>query len=182
MSNSPAFPSWLYEPPPPPPPPAPPTRWAAFGFVTVIAGLILVVVAFKYMCKVIPEANDPLARQGRHHTAASSTAQRRRPPREPRDDGEQRLPGPTPPTLPAFAYHRSLKKKVVDTGGEEAAACAVCLGAFGSGEMVRLLPVCLHLYHAECIDPWLLKHSTCPVCRSETDPTMVIDVSQLPTV
>jgi hypothetical protein len=49
----------------------------------------------------------------------------------------------------------------VTGGGEEAATCSVCLGAFESGEKVRLLPVCLHLYHVECIDPWLDAHSTC---------------------
>ena len=84
--------------------------------------------------------------------------------------------------LAGGVHHFSLQRKVADTAGEEAAACAVCLGAFEFGEMVRLLPVCLHLYHAECIDPWVRKHSTCPVCRSETDPTVVMDVSQLPPV
>ena len=55
-------------------------------------------------------------------------------------------------------------------GSEEAAAtCSVCLGAFQVGETVRLLPVCLHLYHVECIDPDA--HSTCPLCRSGTDST-----------
>lgn len=182
MSNSPAFPS-LYE---PPPPPAPPSRSTALA--AVIVGIILAVVAFKYICKIVPVPTEPLDRQGRHHTPASA-AHLRRPSREPRDGEQlredfdrQRLPGPTPPSLPAFAYNRALQKKVADTGGDEPAACAVCLGAFESGEMVRLLPVCLHLYHAECIDPWLLKHSTCPVCRSETDPTVVIDVNQLPPV
>jgi E3 ubiquitin-protein ligase RNF38/44 len=97
-------------------------------------------------------------------------------------DDRSRLPSPTPSLPAAFAYNRSLQRKVVDTAGEEVAACPVCLGAFEFGEMVQLLPVCLHLYHAECIDPWLRKHSTCPVCRSETDPMAVMDVSQLPPV
>jgi hypothetical protein len=61
--------------------------------------------------------------------------------------------------LPAFKYSRAVKHNV--TGGEEAAAtCSVCLGAFQLGEKVRLLPACLHLYHAECIDLWLDVHST----------------------
>ena len=63
-----------------------------------------------------------------------------------------------------------MRHNVTGTGGEEAATCSVCLGAFLVGETVRLLPVCLHLYHVECIDPWLDAHSTCPICRSGTDP------------
>jgi hypothetical protein len=81
--------------------------------------------------------------------------------------------------LPSFKYNRSVKHNVAG-GGEDAATCSVCLGAFQLGETVRLLPVCLHLYHVECIDPWLDAHSTCPICRSDTDPTM--DVTRLPPV
>jgi E3 ubiquitin-protein ligase RNF38/44 len=67
-------------------------------------------------------------------------------------------------------YSRSVKHNLPG-GGEDAATCSVCLGEFLLGETVRLLRVCLHLYHAECIDPWLDAHSTCPICRSDTDPT-----------
>jgi E3 ubiquitin-protein ligase RNF38/44 len=65
-------------------------------------------------------------------------------------------------------------------GGEETATCSVCLGALQLGETVRLLPACLHLFHVECIDPWLDAHSTCPICRSDTEPS--IDVERLPPV
>lgn len=170
MSNPPAFPS-----------PKPPPWTAALGLGIAIVGPIVVLLAlFKFMCKAIPASTEPL-----DHTAASAAQHRRRPPQEHRDDDSEQLrdasldwpplPG-LPPSLPAFAYNRPLQKKVADAG-EEAAACSVCLGAFEFGEMVRLLPVCLHLYHAECIDPWLRKHSTCPVCRSETNTAMVMDVS-----
>ncbi|KAF7096628.1 hypothetical protein CFC21_098537 [Triticum aestivum] len=71
--------------------------------------------------------------------------------------------------LPAFTYSLSVKHNVTG-GGEEAATCSVCLGALQLGDTVRLLPACLHVYHAECIDPWLGAHSTCPICRSDTDP------------
>ncbi|CAO2150292.1 unnamed protein product [Urochloa humidicola] len=49
--------------------------------------------------------------------------------------------------------------------------CAVCLADFDDGETVRLLPECLHYFHAECIGTWLQGSTSCPMCRAETTPT-----------
>ncbi|XP_035494672.1 RING finger protein 215 [Scophthalmus maximus] len=42
--------------------------------------------------------------------------------------------------------------------------CAVCLEAFNNNQCLRVLP-CLHEYHRECVDPWLLLQHTCPLCK-----------------
>lgn len=44
--------------------------------------------------------------------------------------------------------------------------CSICLGGFEEGDKVKVLPVCCHRYHCECVDKWLMAHSSCPICRT----------------
>jgi E3 ubiquitin-protein ligase SDIR1 len=46
--------------------------------------------------------------------------------------------------------------------------CAICLVDYRAGELVRTLP-CFHAYHTHCIDPWLEKDASCPVCNLRLD-------------
>ncbi|XP_047944654.1 RING-H2 finger protein ATL70-like [Salvia hispanica] len=66
-------------------------------------------------------------------------------------------------------------------GAAAAGGCAVCLGDYKEGEEVRLMPECGHVFHRSCIDPWLMIHPTCPVCRS-TPVVAVAAVEQPATV
>ncbi|KAL6846677.1 hypothetical protein ACP4OV_024125 [Aristida adscensionis] len=52
----------------------------------------------------------------------------------------------------------------VDAGGEYV-ACSVCLQDFEAGESARRLPACGHAFHPPCIDGWLLRRASCPLCR-----------------
>lgn len=45
--------------------------------------------------------------------------------------------------------------------------CFICLADFDDDNIIRIIK-CEHIFHKECIDPWLLKESyKCPVCRSD---------------
>ncbi|XP_004304601.1 PREDICTED: RING-H2 finger protein ATL46 [Fragaria vesca subsp. vesca] len=60
--------------------------------------------------------------------------------------------------LPVFQY-----REIV--GLKEPFDCAVCLCEFTEKDKLRLLPMCSHAFHINCIDTWLLSNSTCPLCR-----------------
>ncbi|KAL2335635.1 hypothetical protein Fmac_016848 [Flemingia macrophylla] len=43
--------------------------------------------------------------------------------------------------------------------------CAVCLESLITGGKCRLLPMCKHSFHAQCVGTWLLKTPICLICR-----------------
>lgn len=53
--------------------------------------------------------------------------------------------------------------------------CSVCMEDMQEGERVRAVHGCDHLFHAACVEPWLLSRGTCPMCR-----TPVVQVQAAP--
>jgi hypothetical protein len=70
-------------------------------------------------------------------------------------------------------------------GSMEDAQCTICLGEYQEKEVLRIMPKCGHTFHVSCIDMWLRKQSTCPVCRLSVNCPVLPGNSQqwlLPTI
>lgn len=65
--------------------------------------------------------------------------------------------------------------------GEDADACAICLGDYETGEDLRELP-CVHYFHTQCVDKWLGKNDVCPMCKQKIGqvPVTVVPVAVAP--
>ncbi|XP_011095396.1 NEP1-interacting protein-like 1 [Sesamum indicum] len=64
--------------------------------------------------------------------------------------------------LPTFEFSRAeTALSCSDT------CCTICLQDFKNGECTRLLPSCRHFFHLHCIDEWLTRQASCPICRKD---------------
>ncbi|KAJ3686300.1 hypothetical protein LUZ61_015464 [Rhynchospora tenuis] len=68
------------------------------------------------------------------------------------------LPEIDPISDPPFLYKHQSSGKV---------QCLVCQGVIQTGEMVRQLPICKHLFHANCISTRLHSSPNCPRCQRD---------------
>ncbi|KAF5735910.1 NEP1-interacting protein 1 [Tripterygium wilfordii] len=77
--------------------------------------------------------------------------------------GSKGLPGHLVEKIPQI---KITSNNNIDASGEKV-SCSVCLQDFQMGETVRSLPHCNHMFHLPCIDKWLLRHGSCPMCRRD---------------
>lgn len=47
----------------------------------------------------------------------------------------------------------------------EASDCVICISPILAADNVRLLPNCGHAFHRPCVDQWLLRAGSCPLCK-----------------
>lgn len=63
-----------------------------------------------------------------------------------------------------------LQLRVLKEGDEEIGPngdrCVVCFELYKPNDTVRIL-TCKHFFHKSCIDPWILAHGTCPMCKHD---------------
>jgi hypothetical protein len=72
-------------------------------------------------------------------------------------------------TLPTFEYTTERETYMKDCGChqlDQTNCCGVCLDEYSLQDKLIQLP-CQHIFHLDCVKPWLSEHNTCPSCRFE---------------
>lgn len=50
--------------------------------------------------------------------------------------------------------------------GPNGDSCTICLAEYKASERLRLIRKCNHCFHAHCLEQWLHRKKTCPICRT----------------
>lgn len=76
-----------------------------------------------------------------------------------------RVPPPASKEVVAKLPIIDVTEQVLARMGKET-ECAVCRENLIVGDKMQELP-CKHLFHPDCLKPWLDEHNSCPICRYE---------------
>ncbi|KAH6805583.1 hypothetical protein C2S51_030414 [Perilla frutescens var. frutescens] len=125
-------------------------RGRTLFFIVVLFSVILLVALLFLYARWVCRFDPPPPR-----IATSSSAQLAHSPR-------QGLDAASINSLPIVLH----KNSIAGAGDFSDAECCICLGIFCDGDNVKVLPLCQHCFHSECVDKWLTTQSSCPLCRA----------------
>ncbi|XP_076295545.1 E3 ubiquitin-protein ligase RNF181-like [Lasioglossum baleicum] len=83
-----------------------------------------------------------------------------------RDFGMWDLLGQTTRLPPPASKSAIENLEEIKISSSESKQCPVCLKEFENGISAKRMP-CKHIFHKECIIPWLEKTNSCPLCRHQ---------------
>ncbi|XP_053690741.1 uncharacterized protein LOC128739287 [Sabethes cyaneus] len=72
--------------------------------------------------------------------------------------------------------HKYKRLRRASETDEDSEKCTICLSQFEIDNDVRRLP-CMHLFHKDCVDQWLVTNKHCPICRVDIEVHLTKDYS-----
>ncbi|CAN6290406.1 unnamed protein product [Urochloa humidicola] len=137
------------------------TPTTAIVLVVLVSAFAVLTLFSIYINRCAP-ARPPPRRPTSHHAPAADDDHHHHPP------GQRARAGLDRETVESFptAVYGDVKARVAAKSGPPL-ECAVCLAAFEDDDELRVLPACCHVFHSDCIDPWLAGAVTCPLCRAD---------------
>jgi len=115
--------------------------------VSLAVGLVMFMLALFFVCfRCIKEEHSEPTRMDNHEESSSI------------EDGLEGVRD-SHPTIVYNNKHEALAHL-------EERSCSICLDDYKDKETLRVLMGCRHVYHVDCIDAWLERSSSCPICRS----------------
>ena len=87
------------------------------------------------------------------------------------EDGDQRgrRGGATQETIDRCSSIERLGASAVQELKDNQTTCNICLEDFKEGDEMRKLHGCGHAFHDECINRWLSRVASCPICKKELE-------------
>lgn len=68
---------------------------------------------------------------------------------------------------PTERFRAQGRDRAESVASQDTHDCSICLCKFEESDVVRILQ-CEHVYHSECLDPWLTQNNaSCPACRCD---------------
>ncbi|KAJ8899996.1 hypothetical protein K2173_024107 [Erythroxylum novogranatense] len=129
-----------------------------FGVIVAALSAIAIVLLAYYLCFLKPKSSAVgLSRDGEDGGFSSDEADS--------VSVHVGLDDVTLNTYPKLLYSQAKLEK----GDTIATCCSICLGEYKDHDLLRLLPDCDHIFHIQCIDPWLKRRASCPVCRNTSE-------------
>ena len=73
----------------------------------------------------------------------------------------------TPEQIERNTTLTTLDKASVEGLADNQSTCNICLEEFKEGDDMRRITHCGHTFHSECIERWLGRVASCPICKHE---------------
>eukprot|EP01083_Nonionella_stella_P197372 725691_1 len=68
-------------------------------------------------------------------------------------------------SIPDVLFQENVLRGVAGNDCNDQTCCAICTDDFVAGDVLNSLPPCRHLFHKDCVIPWLTQYKgCCPLC------------------